>query len=359
MKKVICSCNTYYQIIFAMQLRETIYKDSYFAIIISDHSKNADRIGQNLLTMNYFDEVIYVKTRSADHMRNGLKSYRILKQQLSKLKQYVYDEFLYFNFTKSAILFFSLLRHHNKNISCSRFEEGVLSYDSAWNSSRNPKDYSRSMQLMLTIGRIQYKKDMLEKLNNFYCYYPELYEGDLKPCKVPLISNGSDVASVITNIFEINKEALNYKEKYIFFTGVYDFEGEKSIGEYNLVKNIAELIGKENLLIKLHPRDTRNIYEKEGFRVDQNSHIPFEALLLTYDFSEKKLLTATSGACLSAGMMLEKSPKMFYMYDLCEIETNFLAKTTVDNLKKVLNSKVLKTQLKDIKVCQTITDIVS
>ena len=54
--------NTYYQVIFAMQMRNTIFKRDDVDLIITDHSKNADVVCENIKKCKYFNNCYYVKT---------------------------------------------------------------------------------------------------------------------------------------------------------------------------------------------------------------------------------------------------------------------------------------------------------
>lgn len=65
--------------------------------------------------------------------------------------------------------------------------------------------------------------------------------------------------------------------------------------------------------VKTHPRDSRTIYKDHGFNVDVNSSIPWEAIQLSGDFSDKVFLTINSGSVLSGSTMSEKPVKTFYM----------------------------------------------
>ncbi len=116
---------------------------------------------------------------------------------------------------------------------------------------------------------------------NFYCFYPQIYKGYLKPVEVPMIQLNSEICVALRKVFELDDKKLSYKYKYIFFTSVYDFEGGKPVGEYELVCKIADIVGKDNLLIKTHPRDTRTLYVDNGFNVDENSSVPWEAIQLS------------------------------------------------------------------------------
>ncbi|HGT1350754.1 TPA: hypothetical protein ACMUTV_003105, partial [Enterococcus faecium] len=122
---------------------------------------------------------------------------------------------------------------------------------------------------------------------------------------IPLVTAGSRTALQLSDIF--NPMIDIYKEKkYIFFTSVYDFEGGEPVGEYELVCKIADLVGKDNLIVKTHPRDVRTIYKDNGFIEDKNSSIPWEAIQLSGDFNDKIFMTINSGSVISGSTMSAK-----------------------------------------------------
>lgn len=360
MKKIICICNTYYQLIFALQLKKTVYANDYMVLFLSDHSKNALSICRNLEQDKCFDEIQYVETQSIDYLFN-LNPYagnKAIKQVLRKTKVDCFDEMLVFNLSKSTYLFFSYLCKQNIHIKVHRFEEGVLSYNTQICKLIPLTSSLHINRLIYPLLKLFRKYDMMAKLKKFYCYYPEIYNGHLQAEKVPLIHAKSDVGELVATSFDVNGCELEYEEKYIFFTSVYDFEGGEAIGELELVSSIANVVGKENLLIKIHPRDTRTVYVDEGFHIDTNSSVPFEALLFAYDFSDKVLLTATSGAVLSASLMLENSPETYYMYPLCKLDGNPTAQKTIEQIDQVLCHESMRDQLQKIHVCNCVRDIV-
>ncbi len=146
-------------------------------------------------------------------------------------------------------------------------------------------------------------------------------------------------------------------KKYFFFTSVYDFEGGEPIGEYELVCKIADLVGKENLLVKTHPRDVRTIYEDEGFIVDKNSDIPWEAIQLSKDFSDKVFLTATSGSVLAGSFMSENPPKTFFMHKCCNVSGNYSAQKTIATIEELLCDEALKDSLRTVSYANDVKDI--
>lgn len=357
-KKIICICNTYYQLIFSMQLKRTIYMEDYFVVLFSNHSNNAKDVVNRFKDIGYFDEIYYIKTKNIDYsLERRFDFVKLMRYEIEQIHNSYYDELLYYNCSVSTIALYNILYKNNSNLKASRFEEGILSYDSKFYKDVNITGYGRVNKLLYYFRKMIPSLNLYDRTERYLCYYPELYGGTFKGIKVPLISMDDDLKKTIDNVFKTEKNSCKYKEKYIFFTSVYDFEGGEAIGEYKLVCDIANIVGKDNLLVKMHPRDSRNIYINNGFRVDINSSIPFEALLFKYDFSDKILLTATSGAVLAAGLMMKRAPQIFYMYPCCNISENQSAQLTVKQINKVLLSDCLKKKIRSISICEDINII--
>ena len=312
--------------------------------------------------MAVFKDVFYVKTRDLDYSKLGLKTLipsvmpgvfgnsSIFK---NVVKIYI-DELIYFNLSYSTVHLFAALNKKNPDLKCSRMEEGVLSYNSTCNDGM---DLGVRKTLIAKFRTFLKLDNAFERVENFYCFQPDFYKGALKPVKVPPIASNGRVKDVLLKIFNVNLEEDSYKEKYIFFTSVYDFEGGTPIGEYELVCKIADLVGKENLLVKTHPRDLRTIYTDNGFKTDKNSGVPWEAIQLSRDFSDKVFLTATSGSVLAGSFMSENPPKTFFMHNCCNISGNKSAEKSVEIIEELLNDDGLKDSLKTVKIAKEIKDI--
>ena len=149
-----------------------------------------------------------------------------------------------------------------------------------------------------------------------------------------------------------------YPQKYIYFAGTLDFEGGKPIGEFELVQKIAKQVGKENLLVKVHPRDTRSVYAEEGLLVDKNSSKPWEIIQMLGDFSNKVFLTATSGSVLAGNFLTTNPVPTFYMYKCCDTDKNISALKNVNNIELLLHEKSMQKIFCGIKIATDIKDIV-
>ena len=132
-----------------------------------------------------------------------------------------------------------------------------------------------------------------------------------------------------------------------------DFEGGVPIGEYAVVEQVARLVGKDNLLIKQHPRDPRTLYRDNGFHVDDNSAVPWEAIQLSMDFHDHVLLTATSTAPLSS----YNAPAVCYLYPLCSVSQNSAVHGAVSTLERLLREPSIAGKLRRVHVIRKIEEI--
>lgn len=206
------------------------------------------------------------------------------------------------------------------------------------------------------------KRNLNDDVEALYCFYPEFYTGILKTILIPKIEL-SDIlfAQSLAKVFNIDKAKIYYPQKYIYFASVGDFEGGKPVGEVALAKKISKIVGKENLLIKLHPRDKTGLFEKEGLTVDKESSVPWEVIQLNYNFKNHVFLTCASGSVLSINLTLEEGPETYFMFPLCKVSQNECIAPSVAQAKKVFAQleKSGHAALKRFHIAYYIEDILS
>lgn len=345
MSKILMLCNTYYQLIVAIQMRLTIFKDENVALVLSDHSRDAEKILEAIKRESLFNNCEFIQTKKA--ISNGATTsiIRSIKQGLFGKQDYEifrqkYDKFIFYNLECITYSIYNTLLLYNPHLKCSRFEEGILAYDFI-------DKKIKKIDLVEKIRKITSKNIITEKTDSFYCFYPSIYKGTLQTIAIPRIKANGETAQKLAHVFKVDIDA-GYKEKYIYFTSVYDFEGGAPIGEFEIVSRVGEIVGKENLLVKIHPRDTRGKYEREGFKVDKNSSIPWEAIQLTSDFSDKVLLSTTSGSVLAGSFLSEKPIRTIYMHKFCNPKNNTLAITSINSINNLLKDESMREALKEV-----------
>ena len=361
-RRLLIIANTYYQLILAVQMRLTILNNDEVVLLLSNHSNNSDKVLDKLKSEETFSEVHYIMTKGLIEKRKNIQRakdfFDIVNGKANRYSFYLddienrqFDEIICFNYNIDIIGVYSLLYRNNSSIKVSLFEEGILSYGVIFEDNIRRK-------VIRFFRKALGKKDISDAYGNFYCFYPKLYGGVLSVIGVPAIVSGSECIDVLRNIFAINESQITYPQKYIYFSGVYDFEGGNPIGELELVKKIGKLVGKEHLIVKAHPRDTRDIYEKSGFAVDKNSAVPWEVIQLTGDFSDKVFMTATSESVLAGSFMSDKPVKTVYLYKLCDISNNISAQEAAASLLNLLGKEELKSTLCNVRIAETLEDII-
>ena len=361
MKNILIVSNTYYQLIVALQLRFTLFKDDMVVLLMSDQSNNAESITKALKDGKYFDNTILIRTKCLARKKTIREKitnfYENINIRNNRYRGYLedsidvcFDEIITYNIDIVIYNLFSILSERNKKLIVSRYEEGILSYKTPINRFTGDKGISVARKM---VG----KPGIDSTYKYFYCFFPNLYAGELETVSIPKIQKDSILTQILQNIFSINKDEMLYTQKYIYFTSVYDFEGGKPIGEYDLVQELANRVGKENLLLKIHPRDSRDIYANSGIAIDTRSSVPWEAIQLSMNSENKIYLTATSGSVLAGSFLSSKPIKTYYLYKLCNIDGNRSAISSVRILEELLDNPQINSQLSNIKVLEKIEDI--
>lgn len=353
--------NTYSQLMIALQMKNTMFKSDEIVVLISDYPNGAYEVEKRVESLGGFEETHFVavqgrctgrsvSTRIKDFVdiafgRDGNYSF-----YTKDIKDLWFDELICYNYMIDMVALYSKLSDINPSLIVSLYEEGILSYGVC-------VENTVGRRIIDFIRKLRGKEIVHNHMGNFYCFYPSIYRGELKTVKIQSISSNTKTANELKEIFEIHENQMQYPEKYIFFTSVYDFEGGKPVGEYQLVERIAKVVGKDNLLVKQHPRDSRKIYKENGFHVDKNSSIPWEAIQLSYDFSDKVFLTVNSVSVLAASLMASTQVPTYYMYRLCDTSGNESCKNNIIDLENLLRDKNMKEILKSVRIADDERDI--
>ena len=216
---------------------------------------------------------------------------------------------LFYNLEIDTYGIYSILAEYNHKLVFSSYEEGILSYENIFYDSLK---FKWIRFLRRCIG----KSAILDNYHKFYCVYPEMYAGRLNTVQIPQISTSDNrMQTILADIFRINRDVDYKKYKYIFFESIYETEG-RGIGETEILMQLAEKVGKDNILVKKHPRSTVHIFEEKGIAVDTNSSAPFEAIQLNNDMSDCIFVAATSGSVLSVNSIVDKPSKVILFYPL-------------------------------------------
>lgn len=342
--KTLFFCNTNYQLIVAMQIAVTF--DKKCSVIITNQIQNADSVLENVKNTHLFENVSFIDVKATVPSSEMMKKC-VYGFAPAEIINCIFDEFVGFNMDIYSHMVYAFFYNQNKKILINKMEEGLMSLNTTETSCR-------VLDWTYKIRKLMRKKNLRESISGFYCFLPQANKTDIPSIQIPMIKETSEIRDYLNNVFCQNA-SFAYKEKYIFLPCIYDIEGGEPIGELELAKKIANKVGKENLIVKVHPRDNKEKYIDAGLKVDENSLVPFEVIQINNDFSEKILITTLSTSILNFNPVLEKVSKSYYGYKLCDLSENPLAQHYKKVLEEYLNDKNLG--LRNIHVLDTIEEI--
>lgn len=299
MSKSVYFCGTPFHCITAIVLSKENRCES--DIIIANNFEGAKEVCSHLRENKIFRRVFFI----ANYMKGKDWAFRVkvtlspyyavraggLEGKIEGKYSHIYtnsidDEFI------SAVYYF------NKSAEIVLFDEGYGSYLPEY---FNPiKDFSFSHKIVRGISKAIFKRKYIDcSIKEILLYAPELLTYS-PPCayrKINVKNHDVQVGQAVNQAFAAERHKNEYDYEYIFFEESYanDYGDNRDLEYVDLV---ASIVGKEKLLIKLHPRDTKDRFSSKGYHTSKSFGVPWEVMALFAD-KVKCLITFSSGAALS------------------------------------------------------------
>ena len=295
-----------------------MYKDAEAYLLLSDDSKNYEVVASRIAETDLFNEVLVVPKRRMLDINSTLKD-KILHlyyglygcKEIKQIAQKKIDAFLFFNDDTYTFWLFAGLSHVNPKIKNIRFEEGLISY-------YIPQQKVDTFYVYATqkLRKLMGKPGFVGSVKDFLCFFPSLYKGELNPVQIPRISlDDKSFIDQLVYIFNVKENECDYR-KYIYFTSTMHFEiaGATNEGELTIIKSLADIVNKENITVKTHPRDKTGIYS--SYHNAANASAPFEVIQLIHSFEKNVFITTLSGAVLTISSIIDNPPPIIFTYKM-------------------------------------------
>lgn len=326
-------CNTIYQIIGASSIAAS--KNEKCDIIISDHSKNVDKIVKKLQKEDkYFANCTFVETKEfcfgeGDKTELAKNLLKVLKENHYLEK---YDEVYFANWEPFTYMLYKKLKKINRDVKLCWFEDGFGTYSFEGQYFAKPS-FKAQIKNLLT-GRLS----LYNEVQSINLFKPELLSWEIdKDLEINRIETPNEECKAFLNeIFDYKKLKDKYDKKFIFFEDGYkDFSDTTDV---EVLEVIAKEIGRENIFVKRHPRDTTNKYQERGFETNEDTAIPSELIILNNDFSDTIFATFYSQAIVTAANLFGKKIKSII---LCKLDKE---NDKNDPYFEFLNEKIYKNE---------------
>lgn len=326
MKKILFLCNTPYQILFVTNYLYNM--DNYTAdIIITDEIANYILCKDRIENTKLFEKVYVLEQKKVKRTNKVGELFRYyLQLYLDKncIDGYIklkskYDEFFFANFNCIPIYIRRRIMKNNKNLKIFMFEDGFATYSDFYGNTLydilHPKTKIRRL-LRKRIYDLYYSIEGIAIFNQHYLQWKLLF----KIISVPLINpKNKEFLNILRTEF-VGEAIDEYSQKYIFFEESYYADG-KDVHDIEVVSKIANIVGKDNIIVKIHPRNKDNRFEKLGFITNKNLSVPWEVLSMLIPLEDKVLITIASVSVLTPQILFGLKYKGYMLYECIEDKT--------------------------------------
>ena len=236
---------------------------------------------------------------------------KMLEEASKKLSENCqYDYYFFANLGGHSNYIGRYLKMENENIKIAMFEDGFASYTEMYRDTiLREKENSIRMKLKRIIN-----PSSLYFCEEYYIFHPNFlhWNPKCKVKKIDQIENNENTITKLNCIFGYNASIDVYDKPIIFFEESYFADGI-DIEDLSLITEIANIVDKENIFVKIHPRNHINRFKKSGFKTNKNTFVPWEIIALNIDLSNKVLVTIASGAFITSYSMTGIVPRKAYM----------------------------------------------
>ena len=371
-KRTLCLCNTPLQLLNMIHVISSYYDNDSRDLVVTDEITNYEILVGNIRKSRFFENVFLVKEdyKATVKRRHSFFKPFALMQYAKRLKSQhdvhtKYDR-IFFGGASTNWLNPFVAMQTKKNTGCEFIwiDEGTASYSTHglyWKKNKLQR-FLFLLKPSQIIKRILGANYLSSRIDIQYLYRPEMadYQVPFERKYILLLDGDSKKANLLKEIFGFDES--NYiKEKYIYFAGAGDVDGLCG-NEKELLALVAECVGKQNLLVKVHPRESVNYYIQNGYRINTNVSIPWEIYCLEKEqLKDKVLISIFSTAIVSPFVYFGLKTKVvslmkmfditsfpnYYRYLLNFIENNIFKKQTdifllpnnICELKKILNER--------------------
>lgn len=367
MKALIVAC-TYYQLLVGINLKHTILKNDDVDLFFAEGSQGCEEVLERLESTTIFNHVSLFHhdidtttfTKKVAFMwdlsiRQYKKNHKMpfgFPDHLS----YDYDKIFFYNNKESIQYLIKIVAQNSPHLELIRFEEGYVSYLIQAPSQEKVSDYTKvkkillnkknkkkRLRLFLKLIRAKVLKSEIitQKLISYYFFDKELVINEFirsKTIEIPKLDyTNIKLKETIQTIFPLDLENINLKksfaQKYIFFEQCFDKAGLK-VPDYDLVEKIASCVGKDNLMIKLHPASLTDRFTDNGYHICPNTDIPWEAVMVHFDFSDYVFITVHSGSVISPKLMFSQNVKTYFLMECFPTSLNKNQKKLIHYFRK-------------------------
>lgn len=316
-------CSTPYQLMVGILLSHQLFKNGEKVdLVLTDTFLGADRIADKAKKTGEFRNVYLfeverlIKPCSLCDKKNKILFLMRFSKKIDELfngKFEAYDTIL---FNCEEFVLYNLITYNRMlkpDSQVIRYEEGYSSY------TENQSASEKSRKLINFRNVLSGIKGALT-INAFAVFEPRLL---IYQYPYPIIQiersyiQSNEYKKTIANIFETNVVISKYQNKYVIFEESFSRDGF-DIDDIQLYSKLFDIIGDENVSVKLHPRSIQNRFSDFKCDVHLPEGVPWEAILLSGSFQGLQLIALASGSIINSRLLLGDKTSAYLLYKCLE-----------------------------------------
>lgn len=327
MMKILIIFNSSFQLISGMHTVLNFFSNNKIDAVFTDRLADYNNLGKKFSKANIFKNIYSIKTKNRiwknwQHTTFGFCYDSAIKKVFPEIDK-GYDVFLFANISGVTTCLATYL-HKHFGTKLFMYEDGFVAYSDYYKSMFN-KAYC---DLGITNLFLYLKeKRAIRYVTKYFVFCPELisdwnFNFDIIP--VPKIDTNCFTVQILNRVFEYEKKHDDFQKLIVFFEESYFADGLE-IGDINIVNKIASIVGKDNIIVKIHPRNTINRFQKEGYITNNDISVPWEIIALNQDLSNTFLVTISSGSSVTSYFITEgKAKRSIFLYEMEGIDRSKL-----------------------------------
>lgn len=331
MNRQLFVCNSVYQVLVAMWIKYIYHQREVSDLIISDHMNGAKTLTENIKKTGIFDQVYYVESSAfARHKILFDRKQRIMMSMCPQhvLKNFVklnakYTELYMANVDFFSQLLFDALAHQYSRLKLIIFEDGLFTYSRLYEEDYKSTYIPVKSLIKKWLHSIVYrKKTIYGNVTKLLVFNPEnmVWIPEFQVEQLKKIDSQDDTFRKLCNqAFAYDKSTDVYDKKYIFLEESFFAEGVQ-IDDLEVIEKLAERVGRDKIMVKIHPRNPHNRFLELGYKTNQDTSIPWELIIMNVDMSDKVLITISSSSILNPILILGQGVKAYSIYECVDHE---------------------------------------
>lgn len=309
-------CQNPFQIMVASIIRTNFNSENINDVIITGMVPGMDRRAAKLRELGCYRNVYYVDTKVCNYnykkidckLRKGICEIRGCNLEIVKKLPYDYTDIYSMDVTCLSGNICRELQKRGRKPSIHLFEEGFGCYTDYYYKHLYSNNIIKKLIIEI-MSKIRKSTPALECVQELLLFELEFLrwkpQYKVTQIKKPALNKDRKLIDELNYIFEYSNE-FNYQQQVIFFEDcIYQDTGDSR--DFQVIKELANHVGKENIIVKLHPRTKNNRFISDGFSTEEKQGIPWEIVAMNMKEDDNHVfLTFTSSSVVTQSLLFNK-----------------------------------------------------